>query len=102
MARLGDRGASVAHNPGSNMRLGSGLADTRGMLERRVNLGIGTDGANCADIQNMYEAMRLASFVFKVQGPEWRCLLNTREASMSATEGSARSLGLGDPSGRLV
>ncbi len=47
MARLGDHGASVAHNPGSNMRLGSGLADTRAMLERRVNLGIGTDGANC-------------------------------------------------------
>ena len=35
MARLGDHGASVAHNPGSNMRLGSGLADTRAMLERR-------------------------------------------------------------------
>src|SRR5207249_3964515 len=58
MARLGDRGASVTHNPGSNMRLGSGLADARAMLERRVNLGIGTDGASCADNQNMYEAMR--------------------------------------------
>src|SRR5579862_5357968 len=79
MARLGDHGASVAHNPGSNMRLGSGLADTRAMLERRVNLGIGTDGANCSDNQNMYEAMRLASFVSKVQGPEWRRWLTTRE-----------------------
>ncbi|HTT81524.1 MAG TPA: amidohydrolase family protein, partial [Stellaceae bacterium] len=56
MARLGDRGASVAHNPGSNMRLGSGLADARGMLDARVNLAIGTDGASCADNQNMYEA----------------------------------------------
>src|SRR5438552_4676448 len=63
MARLGDQGSSVAHNPGSNMRLGSGLADTRAMLERRVNLGIGTDGANCADKQNMYKAMRGASVV---------------------------------------
>src|SRR5712664_2018298 len=102
MTRLGDHGASVAHNPGSNMRLGSGLADTRAMLERRVNLGIGTDGANCADNQNMYEAMRLASFVSKVQGPDWRRWLSTREAALAATEGSARAPGFGDRIGKLA
>ncbi len=102
MARLGDHGASVAHNPGSNMRLGSGLADARAMLERRVNLGIGTDGASCADNQNMYEAMRLASFVSKVQGPDWRRWLTTREAALAATEGSARALGFGDRIGRIA
>ncbi|HTZ36078.1 MAG TPA: amidohydrolase family protein [Stellaceae bacterium] len=102
MARLGDHGASVAHNPGSNMRLGSGLADTRAMLERRVNLAIGTDGASCADNQNMYEAMRLASFVSKVQGPEWQRWLTTREAALAATEGSARALGFGERIGRIA
>src|SRR5215472_1374505 len=102
MARLGDNGASVAHNPGSNMRLGSGLADARAMLERRVNLGIGTDGANCSDNQNMYEAMRLASFVSKVRGPDWRRWLSTREAAWAATEGGARALGFGDRIGRLA
>ena len=102
MARLGDHGASVAHNPGSNMRIGSGLADTRTMLERRVNLGIGTDGATCADNQNMYEALRLASLVSKVQGPEWRRWLTTREAALAATEGSARALGFGDKIGRIA
>jgi 5-methylthioadenosine/S-adenosylhomocysteine deaminase len=102
MARLGDRGAAVAHNPGSNMRLGSGLADAKAMLERRVNLGIGTDGANCSDNQNMYEAMRLASFVSKVQGRDWRRWLSTREAALAATEGSARALGFGDRVGRLA
>jgi 5-methylthioadenosine/S-adenosylhomocysteine deaminase len=102
MARLGDHGASVAHNPGSNMRIGSGLADTRTMLERRVNLGIGTDGATCADNQNMYEAMRLASFVSKVQGPEWQRWLTTREAALAATAGSARALGFGDKIGRIA
>jgi 5-methylthioadenosine/S-adenosylhomocysteine deaminase len=101
MARLGNHGASVAHNPGSNMRIGSGLADTRTMLERQVNLGIGTDGATCADNQNMYEAMRLASFVSKVQGPEWRRWLTTREAARAATEGGARALGF-DKVGRIA
>jgi len=102
MARLGDHDASVAHNPGSNMRLGSGLADARAMLERRVNLGIGTDGASCADNQNMYEAMRLASFVSKVQGPDWRRWLTTREAALAATEGSARALGFAGKIGRIA
>ena len=69
----------------------------RAMLDRRVNLGIGTDGASCSDNQNMYEAMRLASFVSKVQGPEWRRWLTTREAALAATEGSARALGLRRP-----
>ena len=102
MARLGDRGASVAHNPGSNMRLGSGLADARAMLDRRINLGIGTDGASCSDNQNMYEAMRLASFASKVRGPDWRRWLTTREAALAATEGGARALGLGDRIGRIA
>ncbi len=84
------------------MRIGSGLADTRTMLERRVNLGIGTDGATCADNQNMYEALRLASLVSKVQGPEWPRWLTTREAALAATEGSARVLGLGDRIGRIA
>ncbi len=102
MARLGDHGASVAHNPGSNMRLGGGLADTRAMLDRRVNLGIGTDGANCSDNQNMYEAMRLASFVSKARGPDWRRWLSTREAALAATEGSAKALGLPGRIGRIA
>ena len=69
MKLLGDKGASVSHNPGSNMVLGNGIADMRGMLDAKVNVGIGTDGATCSDNQNMYENMRLASMVSKVQGP---------------------------------
>jgi guanine deaminase len=102
MKRLGDRGASVAHNPGSNMRLGNGLADVRGMLTRQVNVGIGTDGANCSDNQNMYEAMRLASFASKVQGPDVERWLTTGETLRAATEGSAQALGLDKQIGRLA
>ena len=102
MSRLSDHGASVAHNPGSNMRLGGGIADARAMLERRVNLGIGTDGANCSDNQNMYEAMRLASLASKVRGPEWRRWLTTREVALAATEGGAKALGFAGRIGRIA
>ena len=102
MRRLGDKGASVAHNPGSNMRLGSGLADMRRMLERKVNVGIGTDGANCSDNLNMYEAMRLASLASKAQGPDCERWIGTDEALRAATEGSARALGFGDRIGRIA
>jgi 5-methylthioadenosine/S-adenosylhomocysteine deaminase len=102
MKRLGDRGASVAHNPGSNMRLGNGLADVRGMLSAKVNVGIGTDGANCSDNQNVYEAMRLASLVSKVQGPDVERWLTTEEAYRAATEGGARALGLAKQIGKIA
>ena len=51
------------------MRLGNGLADMRGMLSRGVNVGIGTDGANCSDNLNMYENMRLASMISESSEP---------------------------------
>lgn len=102
MTRLGDRGSSVAHNPGSNMRLGNGLADMRGMLERGVNVGIGTDGANCSDNLNVYEAMRLASLASKGQTPDVERWVTTEEVVRAATEGGARALGLGDTIGRLA
>lgn len=101
MKRLGDKGASVAHNPGSNMRLGSGLADVIGMLRRKVNLGIGTDGANCSDNQNMYESMRLASMVSKVRGPDIADWLTTDQILEAATVGSAKALGFEGKLGRI-
>jgi len=101
MRILAGRGASVAHCPGSNMRLGSGLAAVRSMLESGLNVGLGTDCGVCADNSNMFEAMRLAAYVSRVQDrdyPEW---LSTPEALRLATEGSARALGLDAVTGRL-
>jgi guanine deaminase len=102
MRRLGDKGASVAHNPGSNMRLGNGFADMSAMLDRRVNVGLGTDGASCSDNLNMYESMRLASFVSKAQCPDVERWVTTDEVVTAATEGSARALGFEAAIGRLA
>jgi guanine deaminase len=84
------------------MRLGNGLADVRGMLNAKVNVAIGTDGANCSDNQNVYEAMRLASFASKVQGPDHEQWVSTEEALRACTEGGARALGLSQQIGRIA
>jgi 5-methylthioadenosine/S-adenosylhomocysteine deaminase len=96
MRRLAGKGASVSHNPGSNALLGSGIADARRMLELGVNLGIGTDGASCSDNLNMYEAMRAASYMSHVRGPDVDRWLATSEILKAATEGSAMALGFDD------
>jgi guanine deaminase len=99
--RLADKGASVAHNPGSNARLGSGLAAVRRMRDFNLNVGIGTDGASCSDNQNMFEAMRAASFVSRVQDLDYTRWLGTDEVVTMATEGSARALGFAEKIGAI-
>jgi 5-methylthioadenosine/S-adenosylhomocysteine deaminase len=93
MKRLSDHGSSVSHNPGSNALLGNGIAHARRMLELGVGVAIGTDGASCCDNQNMYESMRMASYVSHVREPEWQNWLSPQEIIRAATEGSARALG---------
>ncbi len=100
-ARLADRGASVSHNPGSNMKLGSGMADARRMLDRGVNVAIGTDGAGSSDNLNVFEAMRMASFVSRVADHAPERWLSSREVFRAVTEGGARALGFGGKIGRI-
>ncbi len=101
IGRLGETGATVAHNPGSNLKLGSGLAATRRMRERGVTFGIGTDGCVSSDNLNVFEAMRLAAFGSRVQGADPREWLSAAEAFEAATIGGARALGMHKRIGRL-
>ena len=99
--RMADNGASVAHNPGSNLRLGSGIAPVRDMLAAGVNVGIGTDGSNCSDNQNMFDAIRMASFASRIRSPDYATWLSTDEVLTAATVGSARALGMDGEIGRI-
>jgi len=102
LLRMADNGASIAHNPGSNLRLGSGIAPARAMLQRGIHVGIGTDGSVCSDNQNMFEAMWQTSFVSRVQSPDYSTWLSTEEIIHLATAGSARVLGFEDEIGRIL
>ena len=65
MRALKDAGAGVAHNPTSNLKLGSGIAPVAKMLELGVTVGIGTDGAASNNDLDMFEEMRLAALLAK-------------------------------------
>lgn len=96
LRRLADRGASLAHNPGSNMKLGNGMARLTRALELGVNVGIGTDGVSSGDNSNMYEAARLAALVSHAQTPDVSRWASAEACWNAATRGSAKALGFDD------
>ena len=99
---LARHGSGIAHNPGSNMRLGNGIADMRPALARGVTVGVGTDGSSSADNQNMFEAMRLAAFVSRVFDRPPDAWIGAVEALQLATEGSAAVLGMAGLIGKIA
>lgn len=61
MAMMAETGTSIAHNPLSNAKLGSGVARVPDYLARGVNVGIGHDAAKCSDSRDLWENIRAAA-----------------------------------------
>jgi 5-methylthioadenosine/S-adenosylhomocysteine deaminase len=102
MRALGERGAAVAHNPGSNLRLGSGIADVCAMLASGITVGVGTDGGASADGQNMFEATRLCCNLSRVKGRTTDQWLEAIASHRLATAGGAKVLGMQDQIGKIA
>ncbi len=94
-------GAGVAHNPSSNLKLASGSAPVRKMNDLHVKVGIGTDGPASNNDLDMFEEMRLASFVAKLQTGD-PTAVPARTAVLMATRGSAQACHIGDLTGSLA
>lgn len=93
IALLKRRGVGVAHNPESNMKLASGTAPVPAYLRAGVAVGLGTDGAASNNDLDMFEAMRVASLLHKLQSNDPR-VVSARDALAMATIGGARALGM--------
>ena len=94
-------GVAVSHNPESNMKLGSGIADVTAWEKEGLTWGLGTDGpAGSNNDLNMFEAMDFAGKLAKISRED-PTVLPARTLVAAATRGGARALGLSEKIGSL-
>jgi 5-methylthioadenosine/S-adenosylhomocysteine deaminase len=91
-ALLAERDVKVLHCPGSNLKLGSGIAPVTEMRAKGISVSLGADGAACNNHLDMFEEMRLAAVLQSVRHHPGA--LTARDAVTMATREGARALGL--------
>ena len=101
MDLVAQQGCHVAHCPSSNLKLASGVAPVARLLERGVNIGLGTDGAASNNRLDLFEEMRLAALLAKVASGKAETL-PAHQALRMATLNGARALGKEALFGSLV
>ena len=98
-ALLAERDVKVLHCPGSNLKLGSGIAPVAAMRRRGICVSLGADGAACNNRLDMFHEIRLAATLQAVHaGPG---SLTARDAIWMATREGARALGMSDEIGSI-
>lgn len=99
-ALMAEHDVRALHCPGSNLKLGSGLAPVVDLRRRGITVSLGADGAACNNRLDMFDEMRLAATLQAVRvGPG---ALPAREVVRMATRDGARTLGLDDRLGQLA
>ncbi len=90
--KMGERKMGISHCPSSNMRLGSGIARIREMLNAGVCVGLGVDGSASNDSSNMLAEARLAMLLSRLREDKYNWL-TARDVLWIATKGGALALG---------
>ncbi|MDR3592359.1 MAG: amidohydrolase [Negativicutes bacterium] len=101
IAVMAEKKVRVAHNPGSNMKLASGIAPLPELLAAGICVGLGTDGTASNNNLDMLEELRLAALLHKVNTLD-PLVIPAAKAVDLATASGAAALGLGGVTGRLT
>jgi 5-methylthioadenosine/S-adenosylhomocysteine deaminase len=95
---LGERGASLAYCPSSNMFLADGITDIPAMLKNNVTIGLGSDGACSNNRISVFEEMRMVALLQKANTCD-ALSLNYKDSFKMGTENGGRILGM--PIGKI-
>jgi len=96
---LADHDVKVMHCPGSNLKLGSGIAPVVDMRARGITVSLGADGAACNNRLDMFEEMRLAAVLQATRTQPG--VLRAKDVLWMATRAGAQTLGLADQIGSI-
>jgi 5-methylthioadenosine/S-adenosylhomocysteine deaminase len=94
-------GVTIAHNPVSNMKLGSGICPVPDLLRAGVNVALGTDGMCSNDGNDMYATVKTAALLHKLWEIDYEQWLGAGEAWAMATSGGAAAAGDREGLGRI-
>ncbi|SMC18759.1 5-methylthioadenosine/S-adenosylhomocysteine deaminase [Desulfacinum hydrothermale DSM 13146] len=100
MDLLARHGVHVVHNPESNLKLTSGIAPVPALLERGVNVALGTDGCASNNNLDLLAEMDVCAKIHKAAAQD-PTVLDARTVLNMATACGARALGFGDGLGRI-
>ncbi len=99
---MGEAGCTVVHNTLSNLKLGSGIAPIRRLLDAGVAVALGTDGMSSNDTVRLFDVMRTAALLHNVSGPDYSSWLGATDILKAATIDGAKSMMLDDVTGSLA
>jgi cytosine/adenosine deaminase-related metal-dependent hydrolase len=91
---IASSGAVVAHNPVSNLRLGSGVMPFRRMRERSIPICLGVDEAIADDAVNMWSVIKTAGMIHNLTEADYRRWPQAHEILECAIAGGARAMGM--------
>lgn len=92
---MAEKHVCVAHNPGSNLKLASGIAPVSKMRSAGITVGLGTDGASSNNKLDMFAEMRLAALIHKAAALDPFAVKADEAMQMGTAEG-AKCLGYDD------
>lgn len=95
---LAEHQVHVSHNPGSNLKLASGVARVPEMISKGIRVSLGTDGAASNNNLDMFEEMRLAALIHKGVSGDPVAIPATQALQMATADG-AKSIWLDDVGG---
>lgn len=90
-----ENGVSISHNPTSNLKLASGVANLKEMMTKQICVGLGTDGASSNNSLNMFGELKLSALLHKGIRLD-PTIVSAYEALKMATVGGASALGRED------